>query len=566
MTAVLLFAVMCMPVEDATEDGEAGASGSPAATGGSMSDEGGSPSVSEGGSDIQGGTAGAPASGGEAGMPDGGEPNAGGDGGASGEAGSSGSGEAGDSSGGEPGTVGSWPGGFLQYDLGLPLHIAVDPEGNTFILDQTSNEIRMFDATGLLVWSREPEHVEAFRDRTPRMEEIDVDDEGNVYFVGTTTGVFPGEPGRNTNDLRTDWFVGKFGPDGETVWIHQFGIPTIGTATAEDLDGRSIAVSASGAVYIAGFNSGINPRAIPDQINRDHDAIGADPYYRGGIYIAKYDTDGEKYWVAEYGDEEEYGEDFGLAFLYTWGSLASDDAGNVYLVGLGMSADPSEGNDPYVLKLNPDGTREWLTRIRTGDAYEVPSDTGLKGISVSADGETVYIGGTSQADYATEGFPNIKDPSGLSDGTPYTGFVAKLDGDGSFLWGRNLYALRDPSTCVNPNFCYERLTAHDMVAESDGSATYLVGNLDGYFPGEVHGGGTYDAFVAAYDSEGSLLWARQISGDAQTGSDDTVYATAWDPVGLLAIAGSTNGLLGEMREGTGYNIFLAKLHPEDGSD
>jgi hypothetical protein len=106
-------------------------------------------------------------------------------------------------------------------------------------------------------------------------------------------------------------------------------------------------------------------------------------------------------------------------------------------------------------------------------------------------------------------------------------------------------------------------TANDY---SNSVAVDGLGNvyISGYTNGSLGGpnAGYEDAFLAKYDSSGSLLWTRQMGTTAWDGS----YSVAVDGLGNAYISGYTGGSLGG--PSAGYrDAFLAKYTavPEPGT-
>lgn len=94
---------------------------------------------------------------------------------------------------------------------------------------------------------------------------VGVDNSGNLYVVGWTIGVLPGQSGSGDADA----YIIKYSSNGELIWIGQFG-------TAMGDRASDVAVTGEGNAYVAGTTGGI----FPDQTNfGQHDA-----------FIRKYDA------------------------------------------------------------------------------------------------------------------------------------------------------------------------------------------------------------------------------------------------------------------------------------
>jgi hypothetical protein len=178
--------------------------------------------------------------------------------------------------------------------------------------------------------------------------------------------------------------------------------------------------------------------------------------------------------------------------------VSADGLGNVYISG-------ALSGDAFVARYDADGNLLWTRRLgTTGNDWSH---------GVSADGlGNVYISGETTGSL---GGPN----EGANDA-----FVAKYDHAGNLLWTRQ-YG-----------------TSVDDI--SSGVSADGLGNV--YVSGETYGSlsgpnaGNRDAFVAKYDSAGSVLWTRQIG---TTGSEWYTFVSA-DRLGNIFVAGRTTGSLG----------------------
>jgi hypothetical protein len=82
------------------------------------------------------------------------------------------------------------------------------------------------------------------------------------------------------------------------------------------------------------------------------------------------------------------------------------------------------------------------------------------------------------------------------------------------------------------------------------------------YPGHTNAGGSNDAFVAQYDSNGNLLYTRFWG----TPDDEQLLGLAAAPDGSVSASGSTNGTLGTPNAGA-YDLWAASVTtvPEPGS-
>lgn len=238
--------------------------------------------------------------------------------------------------------------------------------------------------------------------------QIIVDISGNVYVTGTSSGSGTG------NDYATI----KYNSSGVQQWVQRYNGP--GNSTDE---AYRIAVSDSGNVYVTGYSRSGSGAGTEDCTTIKYNFAGVQQWVQrfnnganeiglsiavdasGNVYVAgfawngsssidyltlKYNSSGVQQWVnihVQVGT--------GVAF-----SLAVDGTGNVYVTG--YSWDEVSGNDDYfTIKYNSSGSLQWGTKYNgTGNS----ADTAY---SLSVDGSgNVYVTGSSSGlgsgtDYAT---------------------------------------------------------------------------------------------------------------------------------------------------------------------
>jgi hypothetical protein len=137
-----------------------------------------------------------------------------------------------------------------------PAALASDADGNVYLAgatlgtlpDQTSAGdsdvfVRKYSALGAELWTRQfgtsgNDHAYA----------LSAAESGDVYVAGYSSGTFPGQSAAG----ETDSFVRAYSARGAALWTQQFG-----TDRADDV--RATALSADGALYLAGTTQGTLP-------------------------------------------------------------------------------------------------------------------------------------------------------------------------------------------------------------------------------------------------------------------------------------------------------------------
>jgi hypothetical protein len=271
-----------------------------------------------------------------------------------------------------------------------------------------------------------------------------------VYVAGYTGDSLPGQ----TNSGLFDAFLIKYDINGNELWTRQFG------TGANDYVG-GVSATADG-VYVSGTTFG----AFPGQTSSG----------QGEAFLRKYDPSGNELWTRQFGST--FGTQSGTI------SVAAD---GVYLVGETAGALPGQtqsGNfDGFVRKYDVTGRELWTRQF--GSACGAPVNT-TNATSVAAAVEAVYVGGYSTCPLA--GQTNFGD---------FDAFLRKYDANGNELWTREFGS-----------------PAEDEVfsVSAGANSVYVGGRTAGALPGQTHSDPfTFDAFVRAYDFNGSELWTGQFN-------------------------------------------------------
>ena len=272
--------------------------------------------------------------------------------------------------------------------------------------------------------------------------------------------------------------------------------------------GDSIAVDATGAVYVLGFTT-----------SADFPTVNAvQPTYNGGqdFFVAKLTPDGTALVYATYLGGSDRDVPIGIAV---------DSAGAAYVIGSTFSQDfptvqalqptfAGGAEDAMVAKLSADGSRLIYSTYLGGSGYESGH-----GIAVDLAGAAYIAGGTNSPD-----FPQVNAlqprPTGAIDA-----FVAKLAPDGSAL----LYSTYLGGTGDE--------TATGIAVDSLGAAYVFGDTTSTDFPSvnplPAPGGG-YDPFVFKLAPDGTrLIYSTRLGGS----SNEFSYGMAIDVSGAAYVTG-----------------------------
>lgn len=275
--------------------------------------------------------------------------------------------------------------------------------------------------------------------------DVATDEAGNVFLVGQTGGVLPGQ---SRQGGLSDAYLRKYDGEGNELWTRQFGGQ--GDDAAQD-----VAVDHSGNVYVVGITAGNFPSGT---------IVGGIK----GAFLRKYSLDGAEVWERQFGVEN-----FASA-----NGVAVDTKGNVYVAGQVQGALPGQigagFDDAFLRSYDSDGRMLWTVQFG--------AEGGDFATDVAVDGKgNVYVVGWSRGEL-----------KGQVNAISIHTFIHKFDGDGQRLWARQLDAEG-----------FDRATG--VVVDTQGNA-YVVGWISGVLPGQSQFGGT-DAFLAKYAADGELSQA-----------------------------------------------------------
>jgi len=307
--------------------------------------------------------------------------------------------------------------------------------------------------------------------------------------------------------------------------------------------GDSIAVDATGAVYVLGFTTSADfPKVNAVQLT-----------YNGGqdMFVAKLTPDGTALVYATYLGGSDRDVPIGIAV---------DSAGAAYVIGSTFSQDfptvqalqptfAGGSEDAMVAKLSADGSRLIYSTYLGGSGYESGH-----GIAVDLAGAAYIAGGTDSPDFPLVNALQPR-PTGAIDA-----FVAKLAPDGSAL----LYStyLGGPGDETATGIAVDSLGAAYVFGDTTSTDDFPSVN-----PLPAPGGG-YDPFVFKLAPDGTrLIYSTRLGGS----SDEFSYGMTIDVSGAAYVTGETdstdfptmNAL--QPQSGGGADAFVVKIAPEGGA-
>lgn len=321
-----------------------------------------------------------------------------------------------------------------------------------------------------------------------------VDRWGNVFATGYFDSPSIQFGGNNNNSVNNfdnsgntfDAFIVKYSSAGTPMWFHAIG-------KTNDDGGNAVTADTHGNVYITGwFRASSIPVGNITLYNEDPSGGTAD------MFIIKYDPNGNVLWAKSVGSNDD---DKG-------NSCIVDPSGNVIVTGyfkgnsLNVEGTYYQHNggskDVFVVKYNSAGVCMGA-KIIGGSGSE-------EGFACSADGSgNVFVTGNFSSITITIDLVTLTN-TGSSSGA----FLLKLDSTLTAVWAR--------TASSNSN------------DESRGCSSDIYGNtvITGVFTGSsitfgntvLNNNGEEEIFLAKYDRDGNLFWAKKIGKSKADGTND----------------------------------------------
>jgi hypothetical protein len=275
---------------------------------------------------------------------------------------------------------------------------------------------------------------------------VTTDQSGGTLVVGDTKGKL-GETLFGYHDA----FVARFDPDGNQLWVRQFGTPTWDVAHAVASDGL-------GGAMVVGVTDGDLGARLAGQID---------------AFLARYDDTGSLLWIEQFGTKD----------IDTALAVVPDTAGGALVAGVttgALGAAAAGSHDVFLVRYDSLGNRLWARQFGT------PMSDRVFTIAPDGNGGAILVG-------ATHG-----DLSGTNAGRS-DAFVTHFDSDGNQLWIEQFGTSgSDAATAAAP----------------DGNGGVLVsGYTYANLGGPYAGGG--DAFLAHFDRDGVQQSIRQFGSAAR---------------------------------------------------
>ncbi len=377
-------------------------------------------------------------------------------------------------------------------------------------------------------------------------EELRVDQNGRLILANRMGEIIENKPVsfQQGKELPTDFVlngdvmtfhVADYDPDQpliidpEIYWSTYYGGSNLDHAASCKAD-------AEGNIFMNGYSE--STTAIADGGHQNNLASPPD------AYLVKFNSAGVRQWATYYGGTE-------LDRSY-YSDL--DSEGNIYIAGQTVSTTGIASNghqntygggsfDGFLVKFNTSGERQWGTYYG-GAVYETGYDC-----ATDSDDNIYLAGATNSPTGIAEGGHNNAPAS-----TPFNeAYLVKFNAEGQRIWGTYFGG----TSFDNGWGCTVDPQDNVYLAGSANSIDGIAFNAHQ----EENGGGMWDAFLAKFNSGGTLLWSTFYGGSAT----ESGFACATDLAGnvyLTGHSGSPDNIshLGHQMDNTGTTDgYLAKF-------
>ena len=288
----------------------------------------------------------------------------------------------------------------------------------------------------------------------------------------------------------------KFDANGTRLWATYYG-------GSGDENGPKVAAGSNGTIVIAGHTTSAD---LPVTTGAFQSTYAGN----GDVFLAQLDANGVRQWTTYYGGSK--AENFPC--------LATDSNGDILFSGstqsrnfpVSTSAFQTSPSLLYFVKMNANGSWAWATFFGDGHAY---------GITVDANNNILATGFTSSTS-----FPVTVGASQSSNAGGVDAFIVKLTGNGARVWASYFGGSNNDwgrGICANGS--------GDIFITGYTKSINLPTTPNAFQAS--YSGGSMDAFLTAYSSDGSARWSSYCGGS----DGDYLLGISMDVIGNIQVVG-----------------------------
>ncbi|MHC4661390.1 MAG: PKD domain-containing protein [Planctomycetota bacterium] len=329
--------------------------------------------------------------------------------------------------------------------------------------------------------------------------------------------------------------------------------------------GYGISAFPDGSTIVTGYFGGNSTFGNSSEGGNQVDLVA----YNGtrDLFIAKYNHDGTLVWAKRAGGGGTAEDSFAVCTFPDGSSIItgrySGDAtfGNSSEGGNQETFIAIQEADVFIAKYNPDGTLAWAK-----SAGGTKTEHGC-GIAALTDGSAIITGwfNNDSTFGAGEGNETVLNSTTvlLTDI-----FIAKYNPGGTLAWAKSAGGTEN-----NKSYAISTFPDGSAIITGEFEGTSTFGNSsEGGNQVDITSSGGKDIFVAKYNPDGTLAWAKK-AGGTDTFQSDTAWGISALPDGSAIVTGQfdTNATFGNSAEGgsqvtfasaSALNFFIAKYNPD----
>lgn len=317
-----------------------------------------------------------------------------------------------------------------------------------------------------------------------RANSITTDSKGNIIVAGrfqSSVIVLDGITlKKNTADPvdAADIFIIKLDKSGKALWAVTAGY-------YGDDHALSCITDKKGNIYVTGYFESETLKFGNISMNNNNFTAGKDSVkYNSDMYIAKFSPQGKCIWAKNAGGEGANGQYSTISLDKQNNVIVAGIAGNTMNFGNGIKL-TSEKGGMYIAKYTNDGNLMWAKGASNGECQGVSTDNE----------NNVFAGGYFKSKTSFDGIELTS--NGNSDA-----YIAKFDPQGKVLWAKNFGGEGgEIASCETDPFGNVYLAGMFFSKSIATDNTTLTNK------------GLTNAFIAKFDKNGKLLWAKSAGGN-----------------------------------------------------